>query len=79
MDCSPPGSSEHEILQGKNTVVGCYALLQGIFPTQGLNPSLMFSALASVFFTTSATWKAWFYYFVFYLIYALNPGSQITW
>ena len=79
MDCSPPGSSVHEILQGKNTIVGCYALLRGIFPTQGLNPgSLMFSALASVFFTISATREAWFYYFVFYLIYALNPGSQIT-
>ena len=24
----------------KNTGVGCHALLQGIFPTQGLNPSL---------------------------------------
>ena len=26
---------------GKNTGVGCYALLQGIFPTQGLNPHLL--------------------------------------
>ena len=25
---------------GKNTWVGCHALLQGIFPTQGLNPHL---------------------------------------
>ena len=25
---------------GKNTVVGCHALLQGIFPTQGLNSGL---------------------------------------
>ena len=25
---------------GKNTVVGCHFLLQGIFPTQGLNPCL---------------------------------------
>ena len=23
---------------GKNTEVGCHSLLQGIFPTQGLNP-----------------------------------------
>ena len=28
------------ILQVKNTGVGCHALLQGIFPTQGLNPGL---------------------------------------
>ena len=26
---------------GKNTRVGCHALLQGIFPTQGLNPHLL--------------------------------------
>ena len=26
---------------GKNTVVGCRALLQGIFPTQGSNPHLL--------------------------------------
>ena len=26
---------------GKNTAVGCYALLQGTFPTQGLNPCLL--------------------------------------
>ena len=26
---------------GKNTGVGCHVLLQGIFPTQGLNPSLL--------------------------------------
>ena len=37
MDCSPPGSSVHGDSPGKNTGVGCHALLQGIFPTQGLN------------------------------------------
>ena len=36
-DHSPPGSSVHGILQGKNTEVGCHALLQRIFLTQGLN------------------------------------------
>ena len=35
-----PGSSVHGDSPGKNTGVGCYALLQGIFPTQGLNPGL---------------------------------------
>ena len=40
MDCSPPGSSIHEDSPGKNTGVGCHALLQGIFPTQGSNPGL---------------------------------------
>ena len=28
---------------GKNTGVGCHALLQGIFPTQGLNPRILVS------------------------------------
>ena len=41
MDCSPPGSSVHGISPGKNTGVVCYALLQGIFLTQGLNLSLL--------------------------------------
>ena len=39
-DCSPPGSSIHRDSPGKSTGVGCHALLQGIFPTQGLNPGL---------------------------------------
>ena len=37
MDCSPPGSSVHGDSPGKNTGVGCHALLQAIVPTQGLN------------------------------------------
>ena len=41
MDCSPPGSSVHGDSPGKNTGVGCHALLQGIFPIQGLNPGLL--------------------------------------
>ena len=40
MDCSPPGSSVHGI-SGKNTGVGCHALLQGIFLTKGLNLGLL--------------------------------------
>ena len=35
MDGSPPGSSVHEGFPGKKTGVGCLALLQAIFPTQG--------------------------------------------
>ena len=34
MDCSLPGSSVH----GDSPGAGRHALLQGIFPTQGLNP-----------------------------------------
>ena len=38
LHCSSPGSSVHVDSPGKNTGVGCCALLQRIFPTQGLNP-----------------------------------------
>ena len=38
MDCSPPGFSVHGVFPSKNTGVGCYFLLQGIFPNQELNP-----------------------------------------
>ena len=41
MDCSPPGSSVQGDSPGKNTGMGCYTLLQGIFPTQGLDPGLL--------------------------------------
>ena len=37
LDKSSPSSSVHGILHG----VGCHALLQGIFSTQGLNPCLL--------------------------------------
>ena len=37
MDCSPLGFSVHGDSPGKNTGVGCLALLQGIFSTQGSN------------------------------------------
>ena len=44
---------------GKNSGVGCHALLQGIFSTQGSNPHVLLSPpLAGWFFTTSTTWEA---------------------
>ena len=54
MDCSLPGSSVHGILQARILGVGCHALLQAIFPTQGLN--LCLPALTGGFFTTGTTW-----------------------
>ena len=38
----PPGSSVHGDSPGKNTGVGCHALLQGIFLTQGSNLHLLY-------------------------------------
>ena len=41
MDCSLPGSSCLWDFSGKNTRVGCCALFQGLFPTQGSNLHLL--------------------------------------
>ena len=38
VDCSLPGSSSSP---GMSTGVGCHALLQRVFPTQGLKPRLL--------------------------------------
>ena len=40
MDCNPPGSSVHGVLQAGILEWVCHFLLPGIFPTQGLNPGL---------------------------------------
>ena len=63
MDCSPPGSSVHGDSPGKNTGVGCHALLQGNLPDTGIEPtSLMSPVLTGGFFTTRGTWEApWFF------------------
>ena len=42
---------------GKNTGMGCHALLQGYFPTQRSNPSLLCLLNCSGFFTTEPTVK----------------------
>ena len=41
MGYNPPGFSVHGDSPGKNTGVGCHSLLQGNFPTQGLNWGLL--------------------------------------
>ena len=44
---------------GKNTGLGCHALLQGDLPNPGIKPTPLTSpALAGEFFTTGATWEA---------------------
>ena len=40
MDCSPPGSSVHGILQARILEWVSRSLLQGTLPTQGSNPGL---------------------------------------
>ena len=55
MDCSPPGSFVHADCPGKNTGVGYHALLQGIFPIQGLNPGL--PHCRQILFSLSHEWS----------------------
>ena len=62
MNCSPPDSSGHEILQASILEWIATTFLQRIFLTQGLKPNLMSLALEGEFFTTSATWEAQKYY-----------------
>ena len=46
MDCSSPGCSVHGDSPGKNTGVGCYALLQGDL----LDPGIKLTSLSLLFF-----------------------------
>ena len=46
MDCNPPGSSVYRDSPVKNTGLGCRTFLQGIFPTQGSNPTLQADSLS---------------------------------
>ena len=51
MDCTP-GSFAHGIFPGKDTGMVCHFLLQGIFPTQGLNLGLLCHFLLQGIFPT---------------------------
>ena len=56
LDCSPPGSSVHGILQARILEWVAISLLQGDLPDPGIEP--VSPALAGGFFTSVATWEA---------------------
>ena len=59
MDCSPPGSSVHGILQARILEWVVVPSSRGLFTSQRSNPCLLMSpALAGRFFTTSTMWEA---------------------
>ena len=64
MDYGPPASSVHRDSPHKNTEVGCHALLQGIFPTQWINPGLPHCR--------------WIFFFFFFTIWANKWPSNPT-
>ena len=58
IDCKPTRLLCPWDSPGKNTGVGCHALLQGIFPNPEIKPgSLTSPALKDRFFTTTASWE----------------------
>ena len=73
MDCNPSGSSVLGESPGKNTGVGCHALLQGIFTTQG-------SRIIGRFFSIWAMGEAqeyWNGYPIPFPGYLPNPGIEL--
>ena len=78
IDCSPPGSSAHGDFPGKNTGVGCHALLQGIFPTQGSNSGLphckwilyLLSHLSLAFLASES--KGFFFFYLFVYLFVIS-------
>ena len=59
MDCSPPGYSAHGDSPGKTTQVGCHALLQGNFPTQGPKPVSCSAGESIIVWATREAHKYW--------------------
>ena len=57
MDCSPPGSSVHGILQARLLEWVAISVSRGIFPTQESNSCLLSLLHWQAFFTT-AIWEA---------------------
>ena len=81
VNSSPPGSSVHGDSPGRNTGVGCHALLL----TQGSNPCLLcLLHWQAGFFTTSATWEAplcclGFSFCSFWWFYSISIYRWIKW
>ena len=75
VDCSPPGSSVHGILQARILEWGFHSLLQGIFLTQGSNPSLLHLHCKQILYhwAIGVPWSA------YSLSSNLNRVSSIKW
>ena len=57
IDCSPPGSYVHRDSPGKNTGVGCHALLQGVFPIPRFQ---------GIFLTQESNWGLLHFWWILY-------------
>ena len=76
MDYNLPGSPVYGDSPGKNTGVGCYALLQGIFPTQRSNPGLLHCG--QILYHLSHQGSPWLFLDAVYLKYMKLPSLPLT-
>ena len=72
LGCSPPGPLPWNV-PGKNTGVGCHALLQGIFLTQGSTTCLLCLLYCRLILYHWATGKALFIAYLIHTYCILNP------
>ena len=79
MECSPPGSSVHGILQARILEWVAMPPPPGDLPDPGIKlKSLIFPAAAGGFFTTSATWEVCVYVCVCVCIYIIKYNYIIV-
>ena len=65
-------------LPDENTGVGCHALCQGIFPTQGLNPHLLHWQVDSLALVISTTWETRVCVCVCVCVYACTQETLLS-
>ena len=80
IDCSLPGSLSIEF-SSKSTTQGFHFLLQGIFPTQGVNPGLLHCRQTLPFEPPEKPWVSWaaciFWRLILYRLLLLQIFSNI--
>ena len=77
MNCNLPGSFVHGDFPGKNTRVGCHALLQGISSTQASNPGL--PHCRQIIYHLSHQGSLWILEQIAYLLKGIFPTQESNW
>ena len=74
--CCPPSPWD---FPGKNTGVGCHALLQGIFPTQGSNPGLLHCRQILYHLNYQGSPSSFYIYIVFHINFFQRDFRKLAW
>ena len=84
MDCSPPGSSVHGILQAR--ILEWLVMFStrgtsppGDLPNPGIKPSSLYPESAGRFFSTSTTWEAPYSLYINTLLIHLSIYRHLAW